>query len=57
MPSKRWLEHLKSARAASVQAFKKKKIEASLISNPAESKIDDKLSTADTSDIKNQSGL
>lgn len=51
MPSKRQLQQLKAARAASVQSFKKRKVEAldHSISDPlAELEIDDKLSAMDT---------
>ena len=48
MPSKRRREQWKSARAASLEVFKKRRLEASLLPNSAQLKIDDrKLSTAD----------
>ena len=60
LPSKRWLQHLKVARAASAQSFKKRKVEACSIPDPAELEIDGKLSTIDTidtSDTESQSGV
>ena len=53
MPSKRRLKQLKSARDASVQSFKKKKIEASQIL--MEPETDNELDTADTIDMESQS--
>ena len=46
-------EQWKSARAASLEHFKKKRVEASLLSNSAQLRIDDnKLITADTTDTE-----
>lgn len=63
MPSKRRREQWKSARAASLEVFKKRRLEASLLPNSAQLRIDDrKLSTADTTntddtdDMDNESG-
>lgn len=56
MRSKRRLEQLKSARAAAVQSFKKRRSEASSVLNSTKLEIDDdKLSTADTSDTEGKS--
>ena len=60
MPSKRQLDQLKSAKAASVQSFKRKKIEASQILTEPESDdkhntIGDEPDTADTTDTESQS--
>ena len=60
MLSKCWLQHLKVARAASVQSFKKRKIEACSIPDPAKLEINDELNTTDiidTSDTESQSGV
>ena len=57
MPSKRRLEQLKSARAASVQSFKKRKVEASQILTVPETETNDELDTADTSDTESQSEI
>lgn len=58
MPSKRKLEQLKKARAASVQSFKKRKLESSLLlSNSTQLKTDDdKLNESDTIDKEAKSG-
>ncbi len=57
MVSKRQCEQRKNARAASVQVFKKRRIESSSLSNSAQLEIyDDKLSTADTTDTEHESG-
>lgn len=51
MPSKRKLEQLKKARATSVQSFKKRKLESSLLPNSTHLKTDyDKLNESDTID-------
>lgn len=52
MPSKRQLAHLKKARAASVQALKKRKLEASSLANSAQLLIDDKLNKSDAVDTE-----
>ena len=58
MPIKRRLQHLKAARAASVESFKKRRLEASSLPNSARLQIDnDKLSTGDTSDTDGESGI
>ena len=57
MPYKRCLDQLKSARAAAVQACKKRKSEASSVLNTVHLKVeDDKLSTTDTSNTEGGSG-
>lgn len=56
MPSKRRLDQLKSARAAAVQACKKRKSEASSVLNAHPEIVDDKLSTTDTSNTEDESG-
>lgn len=57
MPSKRKLEQLKKARAASVQSFKKRKLEASSLPNSAQLLIDDdKPNTSDTIDTEAEFG-
>lgn len=63
MPSKRRREQWKSARAASLEVFKKRRLETSLLPTSAQLRIDDrKLSTADTTntddtdDTENESG-
>ena len=60
MSSKRRREQWNSARAASLEVFKKRRLEASLLPNSAQLRIDDrKLSTADTTntdDTDNESG-
>lgn len=57
MPSKRKLEQLKKARAASVQSFKKRKLESSLLSNSTQLKPDDdKRNESDTIDKEAKSG-
>lgn len=56
MPSKRRLEQLKSARAAAVQARKKRKSETSSVLNAHLEIEDDKLSTIDTNDTEGESG-
>lgn len=57
MPSKRKLEQLKKARAASVQSFKKRKLESSLLPNSTQPKTDDdKLNESDTIDTETKSG-
>ena len=55
MPSKRRLDQLKSARAAAVQAYKKRKFEASSVLNVHLEVEDDKLSTTDTSNTEGES--
>lgn len=52
MPSKRRLDQLKSARAAAVQACKKRKAETSSVLNVPHEIEDDKLDTTDTSDTE-----
>lgn len=53
MPSKRQREHWKKARAASVQSFKKRRLEASSLPNSAQLLIeDDKLSKSNTVDTE-----
>lgn len=57
MPSKRKLEQLKKARAASVQSFKKRKLESSLLPNSTQLKTDDdKLNEIDTIETEAKSG-
>ena len=57
MPTKRRRKRLKSARAASLEVFKKRRSEASPLPNPAQLRVDDhKLSTADTTDTEGESG-
>lgn len=57
MPSKRQREHWKKARAASVQSFKKRRLEASSLPNSAQLLIeDDKLSKSDTVDTEAEFG-
>ena len=54
MPSKQRRKQWKSARAASFEVFKKKRLETSLPPNLAQLRIDDrKLSTADTTNMDN----
>lgn len=55
MPSKQRLDYLKSARATTVQASKKKKSKASLILNVHLEVKNDKLNTINTSNIKGKS--
>lgn len=56
MASKRHRNHLKAAREASVASFKKRKLEASSLSNSGQRKIDDnKLNTIDTSNTRDSS--
>ncbi len=56
MPSKRRRAQWKSANAASVQSFKKRKSEASSLLNSTQLKVNDtKLSTTDTSDTESNS--
>ena len=56
MPSKRQRAQWKSANAASVQSFKKRKSEASSLLNSTQLKVNDtKLSTTDTSDTESNS--
>ena len=55
MPSKRRLDQLKSAKAAAVQACKKRKSEASSVLYIHLEVEDDKLSTTDTSDTEGES--
>ena len=57
MASKRCRDHLKAARGASVASFKKRRFEASSLSNSCQRKTDDnKLSTSDSSDTEADSG-
>ena len=56
MPSKCRLNQLKLARAIAVQAYKKRKIEANLVLNAHPEIKDNKLSTADISNTKDESG-
>ena len=57
MPTKRRRKQLESARAASLEVFKKRRSEASPLPNLAQLRVDDhKLSTADTADTKGESG-
>ena len=57
MPNKRRREQLKSARAASLEGFKKRRSEANSLPNSAQLRVDDrKLSTADTTDTEGESG-
>lgn len=57
MPNKRRREQLKSARAASLEVFKKRRSEANSLPNSAQLRVDDrKLSTADTTDTEGESG-
>ena len=56
MASKRRRNHLKAAREASVASFKKRRFEASSLSNSGQREIDDnKLSTTDTSNTSDSS--
>ena len=58
MPTKRRREQLKSARAASLEVFKKRRSEASPLSNSTQLRVDDhKLSIADTTDTGGESGI
>lgn len=57
MPLKQRLQHLKSTRTASVEFFKKRKIEASSLLNLAVLQINkNKLSTGDSSDMESEFG-
>ena len=57
MPSKQRRKQWKSARAASFEVFKKKRLEASSLPNSVQLRIDDrKLSTTNTDDTDNESG-
>lgn len=57
MPSKRRIEQLKKARAASVQSIKKRKLESNLLPNSTQLKTDDdKLNESDTIDTEAKSG-
>lgn len=57
MPNKRRREQLKSARAASLEVYKKRRSEANSLPNSAQLRVDDrKLSTADTTDTEGESG-
>lgn len=57
MPTKRHLNELKSARALAVEACKKRKFESSLVFNTQPEIEDDKLNTADTSDMEDKSEI
>ncbi len=55
MPTKRRLNQLKLARDLAVQACKRRKFEASLVVNSQLEIEDNKLSTADTNDMEDES--
>ena len=56
MPTKRRRKQLKSARAASLEVFKKRRSEANSLPNSAQLRVDDReLSTADTTDTEGES--
>ena len=57
-PIKRQLAHLKNARLASVEHFKKQKLERSQSTNTEQLRIeDDQLRTSDTSDTEDREGV
>lgn len=59
MPNKRRREQLKSARAASLEVYKKRRSEANSLPNSAQLWVDDRklsTSTADTTDTEGESG-
>ena len=59
MPNKRRREQLKSARAASLEVYKKRRSEANSLPNSAQLRVDDRklsTSTADTTDTEGESG-
>ena len=57
-PIKRQLAHLKKARLASVEHFKKQKLERSQSTNTEQLRIDDdQLRTSDTSDTEDREGF
>ena len=57
MPSKRQREHWKAARAASVQSFKKEKVEINQSFNSRQPRAEDNTPiTTDTSDTESESG-